>query len=117
MAHRQFTDARGAEWLVYDVNPRSDDRRTETRRRGESAGSDPADRRGDDRRLTVSGSRPVRLTQGWLCFDREDERRRFQPIPTDWHLLPDSELSQLLDQARPAPVRKHANKRAGGSRP
>jgi hypothetical protein len=106
MAHRQFLDAAGAEWTVYDVNPRADERRVQQRR--DSSGDDDgfADRRGEDRRATVGAIRPPRLTRGWLCFESHGERRRLQPIPDSWHLGSDADLAQLLQQARVAPRRE-----------
>jgi hypothetical protein len=114
MAHRDFTDSTGTEWFVFDVTPRADDRRSYDRRRD---GADPGrvdgteDRRGDNRRVTV-GQRAPRLTQGWLCFEREGERRRLQPIPENWTSLSDSELERLLVAAPVAPTRKRVDARA-----
>lgn len=112
MAYRQFTDSTGAEWTVYDVVPRADERRGVNRRQGEPP-AEVEERRGEDRRLTVGGMRPVRLTQGWLCFEKQGERRRLQPIPVNWHLLPDVDLGQLIEQARLAPQPKRPDHGAG----
>jgi hypothetical protein len=46
------------------------------------------------------------LTKGWLCFEREGERRRLQPIPERWAALDDAGLEKLLEVANVAPVRK-----------
>jgi hypothetical protein len=82
----------------------------DSRRRDDPvAHQESADRRGEDRRVTVGGVRPVRLTQGWLCFESSAERRRLQPIPPDWHHLPDAELEELIKSARVAPQRKGTN--------
>ena len=105
MAHRSFLDAAGTEWTVYDVNPRADERRSHDRRDTLGDSEATGDRRTEDRRATVGGVRPVRLTRGWLCFESSRERRRLQPIPERWHLLPDAELAGLLGQARIAPRR------------
>jgi hypothetical protein len=43
------------------------------------------------------------FADGWLCFDRGDERRRLAPIPVDWENLPDGELSQMWARAKRAP--------------
>jgi hypothetical protein len=110
MAHRQFVDSRGFEWFVFDVTPRADDRRSYDRRRGDATSDQEAsDRRADDRRVTVGGQRPPRLTKGWLCFERDGERRRLQPIPGRWTTLSDPELERLLESANVAPVRKRAS--------
>jgi hypothetical protein len=103
MAHRQFTSPDGVEWTVYDVIPRADERRHRDRR-DLAQEAEPDDRRGDDRRATV-GSRPARLTRGWLCFESTGERRRLQPIPERWHHSTDADLATLLDRARVAPRR------------
>ena len=110
MAHRQFTDSSGTEWFVFDVTPRADDRRSYDRRRdGAPASAQDDDRRANDRRVTVGGQRPPRLTKGWLCFEREGERRRLQPVPDKWIKLPDADLERLLEVASVAPIRKRAN--------
>jgi len=105
MAHRQFQDASGAEWTVYDVNPRQDERRAHDRRDKPTEPEVSADRRGDDRRTTVGAIRSGRLTRGWLCFESQGERRRLQPVPENWHQLSDADLASLLEQARVAPRR------------
>jgi hypothetical protein len=118
MAYRDFTDSTGTEWFVFDVTPRSDDRRSYDRRRDQAETGKVAeaeDRRIDNRRVTV-GQRPPRLTQGWLCFEREGERRRFQPIPENWTSLSDSELEKLLAAARVAPLRKGGDARVAPKR-
>ena len=104
MAHRHFTDSRGDEWLVFDVTPRLEDRRTRDRRSSADSAEAP-ERRGEDRRLTVGSPPPPRLTKAWLCFERGLERRRLQPIPENWLSLPDAELENLLGLARTAPTR------------
>ena len=38
---------------------------------------------------------------GWLCFQREEERRRFAPIPHDWENFDDRDLSRMWIHARP----------------
>ena len=118
MAHRQFTDSRGTDWFVFDVTPRADDRRSYDRRRdGVREPAEDEDRRADDRRVTVGGQRPPRLTKGWLCFEREGERRRLQPIPEKWSSLSDADLEQLLQTASVAPHRKRANADPSARRP
>lgn len=107
MAFREFMGSAGVEWTVYDVVPRAVERRKGDRREGDPEGGTPGeDRRVDDRRAAVRTSRPVRLTRAWLCFESEVDRRRLQPIPENWHLLPEAELVALLGQARSAPRRK-----------
>lgn len=107
MAHKTFTDSSGVEWFVFDVMPRADERRNYDRRR-DSTEQPPDDRRAEDRRVTV-GQRPPRLTKGWLCFERDGERRRLQPIPDRWSSLDDVELEKLVASASIAPVRKRTH--------
>jgi hypothetical protein len=104
MAHRQFTDESGTEWTVYDVIPRLDERRAGDRRDRGPESAESQERRGEDRRATVT-HRPSRLTRGWLCFESAHERRRLQPIPDEWHHRSDADLAGLLEQARVAPRR------------
>ena len=112
MAYREFVDQAGVEWTVYDVVPRPNERRSKDRRESAHPAEAPEDRRGEDRRATVATPLPVRLTRGWLCFENATERRRLQPIPEQWHLLKDAELSELLSQARVAPRRTRSGQKA-----
>jgi hypothetical protein len=119
MAYRQFHDAAGVEWTVYDVVPRADERRS-TDRRGEVQpdSETPEERRAEDRRATVTTPRPTRLTSGWLCFENGAvERRRLKPIPEKWHLLPDAGLIELLAKALEAPRRTVSGQGPGRARP
>jgi|SRR4051812_38337007 hypothetical protein len=117
MAYRQFLDSAGVEWTVYDVIPRADERRSQDRRDVSSPAPDAVeDRRGDDRRATVTAPRPLRVTSGWLCFENAAERRRLQPIPEKWHLLKDADLIELLARARIAP-RRTASGQGPANRP
>jgi hypothetical protein len=118
MAYRDFTDSTGTEWFVFDVTPRADERRSYDRRREEAQTGkvdEAEDRRVGSRRVSV-GQRPPRLTQGWLCFERDGERRRLQPIPDNWTSLPDSELEKLLEAAQVAPFHKRVDARAAPKR-
>jgi hypothetical protein len=116
MAFRQFTDATGVEWTVYDVVPRADERRAHDRRDHSHAVDDSQlDRRGEDRRA-LGSVRPVRITRGWLCFEAPEERRRLQPIPENWHLMSDADLAELVQQARIAPRRLKSDQETGARR-
>ena len=45
------------------------------------------------------------LARGWLCFERQGEKRRLPNPPADWESLPDARLVEMLqtaDQARVA---------------
>jgi hypothetical protein len=91
---RQFFDAKGVSWDVWDVSPhdlsRFDyDRRTSSRARGDAP-------------RAVAASVYPELREGWLCFQSLHEKRRFAPIPSDWYELPDAVLRVMLDVATPA---------------
>jgi hypothetical protein len=103
MAFRTFVDSSGQEWQAYDVVPRPDERRRYDRRSSEEIAEE--ERRGsDDRRLSVGRvSRLSGRAEGWLCFERGEERRRLFPIPEDWQRCSDEELQKYRDSARPVP--------------
>ena len=42
------------------------------------------------------------LREGWLCFESEEERRRFAPIPHGWENMGDAVLRVLLSVSAPA---------------
>jgi hypothetical protein len=93
MTRRQFRDEHGAVWDVWDVMPR------------DALGSSTYDRRSSGRpQADLSEMPPAlqpELEQGWLCFQRNTERRRFAPIPLSWADLPDAVLRVMLDIASP----------------
>jgi len=75
MAYREFRDAAGESWAVWDTYPQ------------------PAHR----------GSM-VALRDGWLTFERGNERRRLVPAPVGWIEEPDERLRHWLgiaERARP----------------
>jgi hypothetical protein len=107
MALRTFTDSTGREWEVYDVIPRSEERRHYDRRSlaaddDAMAVAESADRRDADRRLTVGGAEHISARTGWLCFDSQEERRRLMPIPEGWERSDEGTLEGYLREARPA---------------
>jgi hypothetical protein len=85
LPHREFPDAHGATWEVWDVKPEHLGR---TRRNPDDPEATPT---------PVS----VELMSGWLCFQSGSDRRRFYPIPPQWHDLPDGVLRVILDVADP----------------
>jgi hypothetical protein len=93
MARRQFRDANGALWNVWDVIP------------DEALPLPTYDRRGTDRPAGTNGvaHRPLdpALERGWLCFQHEEERRRFVPVPPHWEEVPDGVLRVMLEIATP----------------
>src|SRR5690349_9322887 len=84
MSLRTFVDSSRREWLAFDVVPRADERRYIDRRGADDAEFDGENRRDSDRRLTVGGSGRIQGTEGWLCFECGDDRRRLSPIPKGW---------------------------------
>jgi len=101
VAKRQFTTEDAVVWVVWDVHPGDLGRVTYDRRATNSSvdsdGSSAKSGRRDD------GIVHPELQQGWLCFQAGTEKRRFTPIPPDWHELPDSALRVMLEVATPAP--------------
>jgi hypothetical protein len=101
MAFRTFIDSSGQEWQAYDVKPPADERRRYDRRSNPET-VEP-DRRSDDRRLSVG--RVSRLanaaTEGWLCFERGEDRRRLTPLPKNWARCSDEQLEKYRESAQP----------------
>jgi len=80
MAHRQFTDARGVVWDVYDVV------------------SLPGFGRPGEPQLAPH-SEVFRAARSWLVFESADEKRRYPAIPDNWEHAPPAELERLLAEA------------------
>ena len=113
MAHRNFTDAGGVRWDVWEVVPQWADRRTGKTRRTQAPDADDVDppalerRRAPDRRQGLPDQFPrIRLRGGldggWLAFESTQERRRLCPIPTGWESASDTELERWCRSASPA---------------
>lgn len=96
---RQFYDAKGVSWDVWDVSPH-DLSRVDYDRRAASRGHDDAPR-------PLTASVYPELREGWLCFQSASEKRRFAPIPPNWHDLPDAVLRVMLEVAATAPAADH----------
>lgn len=93
---RQFFDANGLSWDVWDVSPQDLSRVDYDRRATARA-------QGDAPRV-LSASVYPELREGWLCFQSAVEKRRFAPIPPEWYDLPDAVLRVMLEVATPAPA-------------
>jgi hypothetical protein len=81
---RDFLDAEGREWRVWEVRPGSTGRRINPERYlGE-------------------------YVKGWLAFEcpREEARKRLPNHPVDWFGMPDAELDRLLPRAVDVPRRR-----------
>jgi hypothetical protein len=86
---RDFRDAEGREWRVWEVRPGSSGRKTNPERYlGE-------------------------YVKGWLAFEcpTADIRRRLPDPPSDWFRMADSDLDQLLPRA--VEVKKRKPREAG----
>jgi hypothetical protein len=87
---RDFTDAAGKEWRVWEVRPGSSGRANPERYLGE-------------------------YVKGWLAFEcaQDEIRKRLPNHPSDWIRMADTDLHQLLPRAVEVPKRK--GKEAGAS--
>lgn len=103
MAYREFEDAAGRLWRVWDVYPTRAERRLGAERRGADRSGEER-RRWDETRVLV----PPALLDGWLCFETGGERRRLAPVPSGWDGAPDAQLLAWLSDATLAPVRRLA---------
>jgi len=103
MTMRSFVDSAGHEWQVFDVVPRTEERRRHERRGSVEAAAVERERREGERRLTIGAIARLPATAGgWLCFDRGSELRRLSPIPRDWARCPGTALEEYCRAARPA---------------
>jgi hypothetical protein len=69
--HRRSLVIAGEEWVAFEVRPLAD-----------LAATEPA------------------LANGWLCFEKDSDRRRFFLIPEGWERWPDSQLVTLWRAAK-----------------
>ena len=102
MPHRQFLDASGTLWTVWDVHPSRVQHELDlarAARHGQAAPSSPRPI------LRLDGP----FAAGWLCFESGHGKRRLAPIPTGWDQLPVEHLAMLCDTA--ASVRKPEGER------
>jgi hypothetical protein len=105
MSLRIFVDSGGNEWHAYDVVPPTDERRSGERRSNDATSEAQNDRRDAERRLTIGTfGRLTTMHEGWLCFERDLERRRLSPIPEDWRRCTDSELEAYCHSANRVPA-------------
>lgn len=71
---RNFTDADGTEWTVFEVRRQTQD--------------------GDKWAYLPRGFR-----SGWLCFESVAGKRRLSPVPDGWNLLHEEDLERMLGRA------------------
>ena len=103
MPHREFDDAQGVHWQVWEVIPSSAERREGADRRADERAR-PSRRARQELRIRLEEG----LAHGWLAFECAHEKRRLHPIPDGWSECSDSELAALLDGATVAP---HSSRR------
>lgn len=95
MGYREFKDANGATWKVWDVTP---DQRIFVKRRTPAAGHASLPERTLEQALIASDVTPSR-ERGWLAFQSADQNRRLSPIPSGWENASDVEMREYLTQA------------------
>ncbi len=95
MAFREFTDAKGEIWKVWDVTP---DQRIVLRRRTPARGIAGRSERTEAESLVPSDVTPSR-EGGWLAFQSREENRRLSPIPPEWENSTDVEMRGYLAKA------------------
>lgn len=95
MAFREFTDAKGETWKVWDVTP---DQRVVLKRRTPARGMPGRDERTEADLLAASDVTPSREL-GWLAFQSRQENRRLSPIPPAWESASDAEMRKFLERA------------------
>ena len=112
MPYRVFSDSTGKEWQVWDIVPQLSERRdgADIERRVAVVPIEFADRRQNGRRVTTSRRALLRgsYSQGWLCFDNGDEKRRLTPIPDDWTTCSDELIEAYMRHAERATGRHKA---------
>jgi hypothetical protein len=116
MPLREFFDADGRTWQVWDTVPKSSAENAifaqsarilaeaESRQEGRD-GSGPEGRTPDAHARRAAAAALRRFTEGrelgWLTFMDGDDKRRLSPIPDGWEEWSDSQLAALLVRAQP----------------
>jgi len=54
-------------------------------------------------------------SEGWLCFECGNQRRRLARFPQDWDRLPDKDLVRLLASAQVVAPRRNTPAKPGDS--
>ena len=95
MGYREFKDAEGEFWKVWDVTP---DQRIFLKRRTPSRGTPQRAERTIEEDLLASEVTPSR-ERGWLAFQSRDQNRRLSPIPPNWEAASEVEMRNYLANA------------------
>lgn len=104
MAHREFLDAEGMKWDVWEVNPSVVEHELEQVRLAQSVVPDTVDHARRHGALVASA-----LSSGWLCFESGEVKRRLAPVPPGWSTFNDHELALLCERATAARSRRGAS--------
>lgn len=72
---RNFRDASGVDWTVFEVRRVNDESNWAYLPRG--------------------------FRSGWLCFESLSGKRRLSPVPDGWRALDEKDLEQMLRRASP----------------
>lgn len=102
MPYRTFADEQGKSWDIWDVRPERVERRGADRRGESPTLWTGIERRGaSDRRQRAEMRMRLEypLSEGWLVFQSEDQKRRLAPIPSSWESCRGSELRELWEKA------------------
>lgn len=109
MPYRTFADDQGRSWDIWEVRPDHIERRgPERRQEPPRPWTGPERRASPDRRQ----QREVRvrlqypLSEGWLVFQSDEEKRRLCPIPEDWESCRGPRLRQLWQKAEVIGIRR-----------
>ncbi|HEV2149268.1 MAG TPA: hypothetical protein VGR37_17835 [Longimicrobiaceae bacterium] len=76
MPYREFRDEQGREWRAWDTIPQQ--------------------------KYAVAPE----FSDGWICFESQEEKRRLTQVPDGWDSVPEERLCHLLrmaDQVVPSP--------------
>lgn len=108
MPYRTFADEQGRSWEIWDVRPERIERRgTERRQERPTPWTGPERRVSDRRRKREARMRlTYPLSEGWLVFKSDEEKRRLTPIPANWDSLRGQGLRALWEQAEVIETRK-----------
>jgi hypothetical protein len=87
MAERSFSGPDGTPWQAWDVVP------------GQHS----------DWPAHARQHLPEAMSEGWVCFECDEEKRRLHPIPEGWETLGDEELWALCRDAEPVKRRLTAD--------
>ena len=102
MAHREFLDAGGTQWTVWDVHPMAAMAMLRSPSPFGDGGVAPRGGRGGQGVQRAANEYvEAALAAGWLCFESTSEKRRLAPIPSGWETLPTDSLTFLCGRAAP----------------